>query len=161
MSKPMPIAGFERMTAAEPGEIDWLAPTEDQPVGYFIEASINYPAELHEAHNDYPLAPEPLDVQVKMLSDNQVELRTLYKMSRSAQSTKLIPNLLPKYTYLVHYLNLRFSLEHGMQLIDVHRVLRFQQSRWLAPYIEKNSTFRAAAKNDFEKEFFNLMNNSI
>ena len=40
-------------------------------------------------------------------------------------------------------------------------MLRFQQSRWLAPYIEKNSTLRAAAKNDFEKEFFKLMNNSI
>ena len=61
----------------------------------------------------------------------------------------------------MHYLNLRFYLEHGMYLIDVHRVLRFQQSRWLAPYIEKNSTLRAAAKNDFEKEFFKLMNNSI
>ena len=65
---------------------------------------------------------------------------------------KLIPNLLPKSKYLVHYLNLRFYLEHGMRLIDVHRVLRFQQSRWLAPYIEKKSTLRAAGKNDFEKD---------
>ena len=96
-----------------------------------------------------------------MLSYNQVELRTHYKMSGSAQSTKLIPNLLPKCKYLVHYLNLPFYLEHGMQLIDVNLVLRFQQSRWLAPYIEKNSTFRAAAKNDFKNEFFKLMNNSI
>ena len=61
----------------------------------------------------------------------------------------------------MRYLNLRFYLEHGMYLIDVHRVLRFQQSRWLAPYIEKNSTLREEAKIDFEKEFFQLMNNSI
>ena len=48
-----------------------------------------------------------------------------------------------------------------MRLFDVNRVLRFHQSRWLAPYIEKNSTLRAASKTDFEKEFFKLMNNSI
>ena len=83
MCQPMPIGGFEWMRAAEAREIDWLAQTEDQPMGYFIEASMNYPVELHEAHNDYPLAPERLDVQVKMLSENQVELRTHYKMSRS------------------------------------------------------------------------------
>ena len=65
-----------------------------------------------------------------MVSGNQFELRTHYKMSRSAHSTKLIPNLLPKSRSLVHYLTLRFYLEHGMQLIDVHRQLRFHQSRW-------------------------------
>ena len=69
--------------------------------------------------------------------------------------------MLPKSIYLVHYLTLRFYLEHGRRLLDVHLVLRFQKSRWLASYIEKYSTLRAAAKNDFEKEFFKLMNNSI
>ena len=96
-----------------------------------------------------------------MLSGNQVELRTHYKISRSAHSTKLIPNLLPKSKYLVHSRNLHCSLEHGMRLIDVHRELRFQPFRWLALNIEKNSTLRRAAKNDFEKEFFQLMNNAI
>ena len=62
---------------------------------------------------------------------------------------------------MVHYLKLPLSLEHGMRLFDVHGVLRFHQSPWLAPNIEKNSTLRAAAKNYFEKEFFKLRNNSI
>ena len=96
-----------------------------------------------------------------MLSYNQVELRTYYNMTRTAHSTKLISNLLPKYMYLVLYLNLRFYLEHGILWIDFHRVLRFQESRSLAPYIEKNSTLLAAGKNEFEKEFFKLMNNCI
>ena len=69
-------------------------------------------------------------------------------MSRSAHSTKLIPTLLGKS-------NLRFFyLEHDLALIDVHRVLRFQESRLLAAYIEKNSSLWAAAKNYFEKEIF-------
>ena len=90
------------MTATDTRAIDWLAETEGQPVGYFTEASIHYPVELLEAHNDDPLAGERLDVQVLMLIDNQVELGTHYKMSRSAQSTKLIPTQLPKYKYLLH-----------------------------------------------------------
>ena len=82
-------------------------------------------------------------------------------MCRSAQLTNLIPNLLPKCKFLVHYLNLRFYFEHGMQFLDVHRVVRFEQSCSLPPYIENNSTVRGAAKNDFEKEFFRLKYNWI
>ena len=61
----------------------------------------------------------------------------------------------------MHYLNLRFYLEHGMRLSDIHWVLRFQQSRWMAQYIEQNRTSRAAAKNDFQMEFFKMMTNTI
>ena len=50
----------------------------------------------------------------------------------------LIPNLLQKSKDMVHYLNLPFYLDHRIRLCDVHRVLRFHQSRWLGPYIEKN-----------------------
>ena len=48
-----------------------------------------------------------------------------------------------------------------MRWIDVPRERPFPQSRWLAPYIETNSTLCASAKNDSEKGFFKLMNNSI
>ena len=60
MSQPMPSCGFDWMTAAEAWEIDWLAQIEDQWVGYFIEASIQYPVELHEAHNADSLASQRL-----------------------------------------------------------------------------------------------------
>ena len=148
MTQPMRIGGFDWMTAAEAREIDWQTQTEDQPVGYFIEASIHSQVELHEAHNKDLLAAERLDLQVKMLRGIQVKLRTPYQMSWATHSTKLIPNLLPKSNYIVDYLNLRFYLVHGMRFIDLHRVLRFQQSRWVAAYFEKKSSLRAAAKND-------------
>ena len=161
MSQPMPAGGFQWMMPEEYAQIDWRAQTEEQPQGYFIECDLEYPPELHDAHNDYPLAPERLNVQATLLSDAQVELRTHYHISESSYNPKLVPNLMPKKGYLCHYLNLQFYLTHGMQLSRVTRVLKFRQSKWLAPYIAKNSTLRAAAKNDFEKEFFKLMNNSI
>ena len=48
-----------------------------------------------------------------------------------------------------------------MQLKKIHRVIRFQQSHWLEPYISKNTKLRAAAKSEMEKEFYKIMNNSI
>ena len=161
MSQTMPTGEFAWMEENEYRDIDWRTQVDDQESGYFVECDLAYPQELHDTHNDYPLAPERLNIEAEMLSGAQVELHTHYSFNRGTGSKKLIPNLLPKTKYLCHYRNLKFYLDHGMLLTRIHRVLKFKQSKWLAPYIQKNSDLRAQARNDFEKEFFKLMNNSI
>ena len=74
---------------------------------------------------------------------------------------KLTCNLYDKDNYVVHIRALKQSLEHGLILKKVHRVIEFQQSAWLKKYIDKNTDLRKQAKNDFEKNFFKLMNNSV
>ena len=74
---------------------------------------------------------------------------------------KLTPNLRNKTNYIVHYRNQQFYLEMGMKLTKIHRVMEFDQSRWLKTYIDFNTVKRQAAKNAFEKDLFKLMNNSV
>jgi hypothetical protein len=162
MSEPMPISDFRWLTEAEWSTIDWAQQSVDQETGYVVECDLAYPPELHQQHNDYPLAPERLTVTPVMLSEAQAALQEHYQFATKAKpTTKLIPNLLDKERYACHYRNLRYYLEHGLQLVKIHRVLAFRQSRWLAPYIEKNSQLRAAATSAFEKDFFKLLNNSV
>ena len=108
--------------------------------GYIFEVDLEYPKNLWEKHNDYPLAPENIKV-------NGVE--------------KLICHFKPRKNYVVHYRNLRQYLEMGMKITAVYRAISFYQSPWMEPYIRKNTELRKTAANIFEKDFFKLMNNSV
>ena len=56
---------------------------------------------------------------------------------------------------------LKQTLNHGLALKKVPRVIQFNQKAWLKPYIDMNTKLRKEAKNAFEKDFFKLMNNSV
>ena len=74
---------------------------------------------------------------------------------------KLIPNLYYKRKYIIHIRALKQALDHGFVLERIHRCIRFKQSPWMKEYIDFNTNLRTAAKNDFEKDFYKLMNNSV
>ncbi|TNC95731.1 MAG: hypothetical protein FD118_4177, partial [Rhodocyclaceae bacterium] len=130
MSQTLPHSDFRWMDRGEFEHIDWLGLSEDDLTGYIVECDLDYPANLHQDHNDYPLAPEKVSIQVEMLSDKQVNLRRHYDFNRNTTYTKLIPNLMDKQKYCCHYRNLQFYLQHGLKLRAIHRVLSFTQSKW-------------------------------
>ena len=117
---------------------DEIAKLENK--GYLLEVDVKYPEELHDSHNELPFMCERMKI-------NRVE--------------KLVPNLYDKKKYVIHIRALVQALKHGLILEKVHRVVEFNQSALLKPYIDFNTELRTKAKNDFEKDFFKLMNNAV
>ncbi|KAK3765304.1 hypothetical protein RRG08_027310 [Elysia crispata] len=159
MSQPLPTGGFRWVE-----DCDGLVGTiKDQPAdgpeGFILEVDLEYPQELHDEHNAYPLAPERMVVQKKWMSEYQHGL--LGARVVSAEVEKLVPNLRDKNHYVLHYRNLQLYLGLGMKLKKVHRALRFEQSPWMEPYIRMNTELRKQATNAFEKDLYKLMNNSV
>ena len=132
MSKPLPTDCFRFMNNEE------MKNWESMPC--ILEVDLEYPEHLHDLHNDYPLAPERVTV-------NKVE--------------KLIPNLNDKKNYVIHHETLKLYISLGLKITKIHRGITFDECAWLKPYIDLNTNLRAKAKNDFEKDFFKLMNNSV
>ena len=161
MSAPLPTHGFTWLSKDDIQRLDILQIADDSPEGYILDVDLGYPAHLHDLHNDYPLAPEHLEVTSDMTSRYSQHLFDKMKLRSSATVKKLIPNLYDKSHYIIHYRNLKFYLEQGMQLKTIHRVLAFQQSPWLEPYIRFNTEKRKCAANTFEKNFYKLLNNSV
>ena len=79
----------------------------------------------------------------------------------SKSPPKLVSNLRNKTNYIIHYRSLHLYLEMGLRLTKVHRVLLFDQSSWFKNYINFNTREHTAAKNEFEKDFFKLLNNTV
>ena len=74
---------------------------------------------------------------------------------------KLVPNLHNKQNYIIHIRALDQALTHGLILEHIHRAIEFDQSAWMKPYIDFNTQLRTHTTNDFEKDFFKLMNNTV
>ena len=134
----------------------WVEPKyyaeKEEGIGYIYEIYLEYPEELHDLHNDYPLAPEKLCVSDEMLSDYCRDIKNKFKIS-NGKVHKLIPTLNDKERYVLHEKNLELYLSLGLQLKRVHRVLQFKEKPWLKKYIDFNTEKRKNAKNSFEREF--------
>ena len=160
MSQYLPTGGFRWMTQKQIDKIDLAKYKDESKKGLILEVDLEYPEELHDLHNDYPLAAEKVRVTEDMLSDYCKRIADKYSISTGLVS-KLIPTLSKKENYVLHYRNLQLYIDLGLKVTKVHRVLEFNQSPWLKQYIDFNTEKRKNAKNAFEKDFFKLMNNSV
>ena len=135
----------------------------DAPRGCALEIDGDIPEELHEFLADYPPAAEKRSITYVMLSPKQRELLGAFNANAESYGSteKLVPNLENKRHYVVHYRTLQRYLKLGFKLTKVHRMLEFDQSPWLKPYIDFNTEQRTRASNEFEKDFFKLMNNAM
>ena len=160
MSQYLPTGGFRWLTEEEINDKTLLNGQKDDYKGLILEVDLEYPVKLHNAHNNYPLAPEHIAVTEDMLSPYCKQIQEKFQMSTGLVK-KLIPNLMDKTKYVLHYRNLQLYAKLGLKIKKVHRALEFNQSPWLEQYISFNTAKRTVAKNDFEKDFFKLINNLV
>ena len=141
MSQSLPTGGFRWIKVGDRNPktiVEELVDKKDR--GYLLEVDVAYPRELHNSHNDLPFMCNRMKI-------NGVE--------------KLIPNLYYKRKYIIHIKALKQAIDHGLVLERIHRCIEFKQSAWMKKYIDFNTRLRTAAKNDFKKNFYKLMNNSV
>ena len=141
MSQPLPSGGFCWIELGDRNPktiVEELVKKRDH--GYLLEVDVAYPKVLHDSHNDLPFMCAKMKI-------NGVE--------------KLVPNLCYKRKYVIHIKALKQAIDHGLVLERIHRCIEFKQSAWMKEYIDFNARLRTAAKNDFEKDFYKLLNNSV
>ena len=130
---------------------------DDCEIGVFVEVDLKYPDEIEQKTKNFPFYPEnkiaPQDKFTDYMKQHKQDSYTKWK--------KLICDWSDKKKYLIHYRMLKFYLKHGMVLEKVHEVISFKQSKWLEKNINSNTHKRNKTKNDFEKDFYKLLNNAF
>ena len=141
MSKKLPVNNFEWMTDISDVNEDFIKIyDENSDKGYILEVDIDYLKKLSKLHSDLPFLPRQKNI-------GKVE--------------KLICAIEDVNEYVINILALKQALNNGLKLNKVHRVITFYQKSWLKPYIDMKTELRKQAKNEFEKNFFKLMNKSV
>ena len=107
---------------------------ENSDKGYIFQVDVKYPNELQKLHNNIPFLAQRMKIKKRC---------------------KLLCNLFDKGKYV------KPALNRGKLLKKVHKVIKFNQKAWLKPYVDINTKLITEAKNDFEKNFFKIMNNSV
>ena len=94
---------------------------------------------MHDLHSDLPFLPEKMKIN---------------------KHDKLLCMLYDKKRYVAHIKNIKQALNHGLKLKKVCNAVAYQEA-WFKPYIDMNTELRKEAKNDFEKDFYKLVNNAV
>ena len=152
MSEPLPYDAikFDNSVKLE----DILNTPDDSDIGYFVEADLVYPDKIKKKTKNFPFAPVNKKINPDSFNDYMKEI----KPDTYIQTSKLICDWSDKKNYLIHYRMLKFYVRHGMIVDKVHDIISFKQSRWLEKYINFNTQKRSQAVNDFEKDFYKLLN---
>ena len=141
MSQKLPVNGFKWLEDTSEINEEFIKNyDENNDKEYILELDVKYPRKLHDIHSDLPFLPKRMKID---------------------KCKKLVCNLLNNKKYVMHIKSLTQALNHGLKLKKIHRIIEFNQEACLKPYIDMNTELRKVASNDFEKDFYQLMNNAV
>ena len=162
MSQYLPTSEFEKLQPPEGYIIEQIVEDlrfipDNNEFGYFIECDLEYPAEIKEKTENFPLCPYQTKADPNLFS----EYMNKVKQPNYKPTEKLMCDLTNKYNYMMHYRMFKFYTQIGMKVTKIHTIYRFKQSLWLEKYINHNTQKRTKAKTNFEKDLYKLMNNAF
>ena len=157
MSQKLPINGFKWVKKfLKFNERFIKSYNENSNIGYFLEVGVEQPKKSYLIFiNIYHSYQKEKKYLIFM------KIYHLCQREKIKGVKKFVCDIEDKEKYVVHIRALKQPLNHGLKLKNVHRVIQFNQKAWLKPYIDMNTKLRKEAKNEFEKDFFKLMNNSV
>jgi len=157
----LPMGGLTWMGKNEKKTFDIQRIDLEGDTGYIIECDLEYPKKLHLKHHNLPLAPEVLQLTEENLSNYAKQaLLDSDKQSRY-KDVKLLTTFFPRKNYVVHAKNLKLYLDLGMRLTKVHRILKFQQKAFIAPFIAKCTEARQNSKTKFAMDLYKKLANCV
>ena len=141
MCKKLPISNFKWTDYSSKYTENFIKNYDENSDGGSIrKVDVEFPKQLWGLYKDLPF---------------------LAERKKLGKVEKRVTSIEDKEKYVIHISALKQALHHGLILKKVHRVIEFKQETWLTPYIDMNTRLRTEAKNDFEKDFFKLMNSSV
>ena len=141
MSQKLPVNNFKWVEDVSRINKEFIKNyNENSSKGYILEEDVKYPKKLHDLHSDLPFLPKRIKID---------------------KCKKLVCDLHNKKKYVVHIKSLQQTLNNGLKLKRVHRIIEFSQKAWLKSYIDMHTELRKLAKGDFEKDLFKFMNNAV
>ena len=157
MSQYLPTGEFHEIEVTRSILKSILRTPDNDEHGLLIECDLEYPSSIHKKTKPFPFLPDEKTVKV----DDSSPYMTANKPEKYKPTEKMIMDQTNKQRCFLHYRDLKFYIIHGIRIVKVHTVYKFEQSPWLAKNIKYNTEQRRKAKTEFEKHFYKLMNNSF
>ena len=118
---------FPSFFQLDPKQIDLNKYASNSSKGCVLKVDLEYPKRLGELHNDYPSAPDKIEIKREM-SDYQFKIADLYNID-IGDDKKLVLNCFDKEKYVIHYENVQLYFRLGLKLKKIHCVLESNQSQ--------------------------------
>jgi hypothetical protein len=131
---------------------------KDNEYGYIFEVDLDYPDDLHNAHNDCPLAINTSVVEVTDLSsEQQITYANIQRFLGNLLPKERVFDLYDKKKYICLWENLQFYISKGLRVSKIHKGLKYKQSVCLKDLVEKMAQLRARAKLSSDMFIYNLI----
>ena len=106
MSQYLPYADFKWVKNIDQIKQKLMNIKSNSSAGYILEVDLDYLQELYDIHKGYPLAPEKINIPKESLSDYFLKIASAHNITAKTVKT-LVPNLMNKNNYVIHYRNLQ------------------------------------------------------